>query len=57
MTLSWAAVPNASGYRVYASADPHNWSEPPLAELDAQTLSYNTTAENLRFFRLRAFSE
>ncbi len=57
MTLSWAAVPNASGYRVYTSADPHNWCEPPLAEFDAQTLSYNTTAENLRFFRLRAFSE
>jgi len=54
VTLNWAAVPNAYGYRVYASDDPLTWPSTPLSVV--YTNSYTGAAAAYKFFKVTAVS-
>ena len=51
VVLEWEAVPEATGYKVYASEDPYNFGPDPVATVNTNSVTLPATASK-RFFRV-----
>ena len=51
VVLQWEAVPEATGYKVYASEDPYSFGPDPIATVDTNSYTTPITAP-IRFFRI-----
>lgn len=55
LVLSWDPVPGATGYKVYASADPYNFGPTPVATVSST--AYTVAASLVkRFFRVTSYN-
>ena len=56
VVLEWEAVPEATGYKVYASEDPYDFGPNPIATVNTNSVTLPATAAK-RFFRVTSVTD